>query len=94
MTVGCAYAKTNRRRDTETIISKLSDLATSNYVSHYYVAMIYASLGDKDRTFAELEKAFDERDRLCIEMKFDFFMEPVRDDPRFAALLKRLNLPE
>lgn len=94
VTVGCAYAKTNRRRDAETIISKLSDLAASNYVSHYYVAMIYASMGDKDKTFAELEKAFDDRDRLCVEMKFDFFMEPVRDDPRFAVLLKRLNLPE
>lgn len=94
MIVGAAYAKIGRRGDAEIVISKLNDLAKSEYVSHYNLAIIYASLGDKERTFAELEKAFDDHDRLCIEMKFDFFMDPVRGDPRFSEILKRLNLPE
>ncbi len=92
--VGAAYAKIGRRGDAENVISKLNDLAKSEYVSHYNLAIIYASLGDKDRTFTELEKAFDDHDRLCIETKFDFFMDPVRSDPRFREILKRLNLPE
>ena len=94
VTVGSAYAKLGRRGEAENVINKLNDLAKSEYVSHYYLAIIYASLGDKDRTFAELEKAFDDPDRFCVEMKYDFFMDPVREDPRFAGLLKRLNLPE
>jgi len=94
LTVGSAYAKLGRRGDAENVINKLNTLAKSEYVSHYYLAGIYASLGDEERTFAELEKAFDERDRFCVEMKFDFFMDPVRDDPRFAGLLKRISLPE
>ena len=94
VTVGSAYAKLGRRGDAEKVINRLNDLAKSEYVSHYYLAIIYASLGDKDRTFAELEKAFDDPDRFCVEMKYDFFMDPVRADPRFAGLLKRLNLPE
>jgi serine/threonine protein kinase/tetratricopeptide (TPR) repeat protein len=94
VTVGSAYAKLGRRGDAENVINKLNDLAKSEYVSHYYLAIIYASLGDKDRTFAELEKAFDDPDRFCVEMKFDFFMDSVRDDPRFKEMLKRLNLPE
>lgn len=94
VTVGSGYAKLGRRGDAENVINKLNDLAKSQYVSHYYLAILYASLGDKDRAIAELEKAFDERDRFCIEMKFDFFMDPVRDDPRFGEMLKRLNLPE
>jgi serine/threonine-protein kinase len=94
VTVGASYAKSGRRSDAENVISKLNDLAKSEYVSHYYLAIICASLGEKDRTIAELEKAFDTHDRFCIEMKYDFFMDPVREDPRFAGLLKRLNLPE
>ena len=93
-TVGASYAKSGRRSDAQNVISKLNDLAKSEYVSHYYLAMVWASLGEKDRTFAELEKAFDIHDRFCIEMQYDFFMDPVREDPRFAELLKRLNLPE
>ena len=92
--VGAAYARTGRRGDAENVIRKLNDLAKSEYVSHYYLAIIYASLGDRDRTFAELEKAFDDHDRLCIETKFDFLMDPVRSDPRFKEILKRLNLPQ
>jgi Tfp pilus assembly protein PilF len=94
VTVASAYAKIGRRGDAENVISKLNNLAKSEYVSHYYLAIIYASLGDKERTFAELEKAFVDSDRFCVEMKYDFFMDPVREDPRFAGLLKRLNLPE
>ena len=88
VTVGSAYAKLGRRGDAETIINTLNDLAKSEYVSHYYLAIIYASLGDKDRTFAELEKAFDDPERFCVEMKFDFFMDPVRSDPRFKDLVQ------
>src|SRR6266536_249759 len=88
--VGAAYAKMGRRGDAENVISKLNDLAKSEYVSHYNLAISYASLGDKERTFTELEKAFDDHDRLCIETKFDFFMDPVRSDPRFREILKRL----
>jgi TolB-like protein/Tfp pilus assembly protein PilF len=92
--VGFSYAKTGRRGDAEVVRSRLNVLAKSEYVSHYNMAVINASLGDKDRAFAELEKAFDDHDRSCVEMKFDFFMDSIRDDPRFAALVKRLNLPE
>ncbi|PYS70251.1 MAG: hypothetical protein DMF69_14190 [Acidobacteria bacterium] len=92
--IGFAYAKSGRRRDAEAVISKVNDIARSQYVSHYNMASIYGALGEKDKSLAELEKAFDERDRLCVESKYDFLMDPIREDPRFVALLKRLNLPE
>jgi len=92
--IGFAYVKAGRRRDAEAVISKLNDIAKSQYVSHYNMAGIYGVLGEHEKAIAELEKAFDDRDRLCVEAKYDFLMDPVREDPRFVSLLKGLNLPK
>jgi hypothetical protein len=58
------------------------------------IAAIHAALGDKDKAFAELEKAFGEHDWFLPRLKVDPFMDQLRDDPRFKEMLKRLNLPE
>ena len=64
-----------------------------NYVVNYRVAHMYAMLGDKDRAFAELEKSLAANDWDINRLKVDPFMDPLRGDARFAALLKQLNLP-
>lgn len=60
----------------------------------YHLALIYAALGEKDKAFGELEKAFEEHDYLLPRIKVEPFLDPLRDDPRFRQMLKRLNLPE
>jgi tetratricopeptide (TPR) repeat protein len=91
--VGFAYAKTGRSNDARAVIGRFNDIGKSQFVSHYYLAIIYGALGEKDKALAELEKALDDRDRGCNEMNVDLFMDPIRDEPRFRELLKRLNLP-
>jgi len=91
---GYAYAKSGRRHEAEEMIRKFKDIAKTQYVMSYRVANIYAALGDKDKAFAELEKAFAEHDWELHRLKIDPLMDPLRDDPRFKELLKRLNLPE
>ncbi|MEP7148287.1 MAG: hypothetical protein ABI857_05330, partial [Acidobacteriota bacterium] len=59
-----------------------------------YVAMIYAALGDRDKAFDELELAYAAHDWRLTFLKVELFMKPLRDDPRYAALVKRMNLPE
>ncbi|PWT88215.1 MAG: hypothetical protein C5B55_13490 [Blastocatellia bacterium] len=88
-----AYAKQGKRTEAEQQISLLRELAKTRYVRSYYLASIYATLGDKDKAFAELERSFDERDCYLGRMSVDPFMDPLRDDPRFKNLLKRMNLP-
>ncbi len=51
-------------------------------------------LGDKDAALGELEKAYQEHDWFMSRLKVDPFMDPLRDDPQFKEMLKRLNLPE
>jgi hypothetical protein len=65
----------------------LADTKTQ-YVMSYWVATIYAALGDKDKAFAELEKAFADRDWELHRLKVDPLMDPLRDDPRFKEMLK------
>jgi hypothetical protein len=72
----------------------LKDLEKSTYVVHYWLAVSYAAMGEKDAAFAEMEKSYQARDWFLPRLKVDPFMDPLRDDPRFAAMLKRLNLPE
>jgi hypothetical protein len=60
----------------------------------YWIANIYAALGDKDKALAELESSFAERDFYLHRLKVDPFWDPLRDDPRLKEMLKRLNLPE
>jgi serine/threonine-protein kinase len=63
------------------------DAATYNY------AQVYAQAGDKDRAFAALSKALEVKDAGLTGLKTDAFLDPIRGDTRYAALLKRLNFP-
>ena len=57
-------------------------------------AFIYTGLGDKDQAFQWLEKAFEERDTAWFPMiKVSPMSDPLRSDPRFQDLLRRLNFP-
>src|SRR5262249_31420807 len=93
-TAGCAYARSGRRDKAEEVINRFKEMAKTKYVISYFVTTIYAALGDKDKAFAELEKAFAERDWTLPLMKGDPLMDPLRDDPRFKDMLRHLNLPE
>jgi serine/threonine-protein kinase len=54
---------------------------------------IYAQLGDRDRAFASLEHAYEIKDAGLISTKMDPFLDPLRSDPRFSALLAKMNFP-
>jgi hypothetical protein len=57
------------------------------------IAIVYAALGDYDVAFEWLEKAFQNRYRVILWIKSIPEFDPMRNDPRFADLLRRMNLP-
>ena len=92
--VGYAYAKSGRRHEAKEVIKRFKEIAKSQYTVSYWIATIYAALDDKDKAFAELENSFAEHDFYLHRLKVDPFWDPLRQDPRFREMLKRLNLPE
>jgi TolB-like protein/predicted Ser/Thr protein kinase len=66
----------------------------TGYSSAYEIATMYADLGDKDQAFRWLNTAYQERDRLLPGLKADFSLDPLRSDPRFAELVRKVGLPQ
>jgi tetratricopeptide (TPR) repeat protein len=66
----------------------------TGYQSAYQIAQLYAELGDKDQAFMWLNTAFQERDTWLIGLKTDFALDPIRADPRFAELVRKVGLPQ
>jgi len=56
------------------------------------MALLCFALGKNDLGFQWLEKSYEEHDGWLMNMKVDFLLDDVRDDPRFAALLKKIGL--
>jgi eukaryotic-like serine/threonine-protein kinase len=66
----------------------------TGYSSAYKVAQLYADLGNKDQVFKWLNTAYQERDFNLIGLKTDFLLDPIRSDPRFAELVRKVGLPQ
>jgi hypothetical protein len=56
------------------------------------IAAIYAALGDADRAFEFLERAIDDRSQVLGWVRFNPVFDALRDDPRYAAFVRRLGL--
>jgi len=88
-----AYAMIGRRGEAERILLGLERKSKSIYVSPYTIATIYAGLGDKDKSFEFMERAFQERSlEISWHLKADLRIDNLRSDPRFQILLRRLRL--
>ncbi len=88
--LGYAYAVEGRRAEAQKVLDQLKERSNQRYVSAATRARIYAGLGEKDQTFQWLERSYEERSIGSIEV--DPIYDPLRSDPRFADLLRRMNL--
>ncbi len=89
-----AYAEMGKRAEAEKILHDLQAKMKTAYVSPYAIATIYAGLGDKERAFEYLEKAYREKAlEISWSLKSDLRIDSLRADPRFQDLLRRVGLP-
>jgi serine/threonine-protein kinase len=90
--LGQAYAMSGRRAEALAVLDKLK--RTKEYVSPGELAVLYTGLGDKEAAFESLERAYAAHDPQLQFLKVDMFLDPLRSDPRFSDLVRRVGLPQ
>ncbi len=66
----------------------------TGYYSAFWIATLYADLGDKDQSFRWLNTAYRERDAQLVNLETDFLLDHLHSDPRFAELVHKMGLPQ
>ena len=86
-----AYYALGRKKESD---ASLSELVTKYHEGGaYQIAQVYAFRKQSDEAFEWLDRAYAERDDDLTATKVDPLLKPLRSDPRYAAFLKKLNLP-
>lgn len=92
--LGFAYATVGERGEAGKILDKLKSLRERGIVPSGSIGILYGALGDSNEAFVWLEKAYQERDPQLTYLKAGRRFGPLRQDPRFRALVQRVGLPE
>ena len=92
--LGYSYAKSGRRSDAEKILKDLKAESQRKYVSGYFVSWVCIGLGKNDEAIQWLERAYQQKDYQLTWMGAEPLLDPLRSDPRFRDLLRRLGLPQ
>lgn len=93
--LGMAQAAAGREADARATLDELKGKRTDGYSPALPVAEIYTSLGDLDQAFEWFDTAVDQREPLLRQLKhFPVIYDPLKQDPRYKALLRRIGFPE
>jgi len=93
--LGIAYATVGKHSEASKILADLQELSQRGYISPAWRALLLDALGGKrEEALEALEKAYEDRDMQLSLLKADPVYDPLRSEPRFQALLRRMNFPE
>jgi len=92
--LGLVYGLAGRTADALKIRNELLELNKTRYVTPAALVNVYIGLGDKDQAFIWLEKAYQERSNYLAYLKVFPLIDPLRSDPRYADLVRRIGLPQ
>jgi len=89
--IGHVQARMGHEKEARARLDQMNDAAKRRYVAPYAFALIHLALGDKDQALDWLEKAAQERGLTYFNfIKVDPFLDPLRGDPRFEALVNKV----
>jgi TolB-like protein/DNA-binding winged helix-turn-helix (wHTH) protein/Tfp pilus assembly protein PilF len=91
-TLGHAYGLAGRRGEAVALLAELQARSRRQYVPPYVFVHIYVGLGERDEAFQWLERSYQERSNSLLWLGVDSGLEPLRGDPRFDNLLRRVGL--
>ena len=92
--LGWGLGLVGERQEGLTILRELERRRRDSYVGGSLLTWVCLGLGNHDQAISWLQKAAEEHDGLMVYLNTFFFYDPLRSDPRFQALLRRMNFPE
>jgi serine/threonine-protein kinase len=92
--LGNVRARLGQRDEARKILQQLAEDAKHRYTPALAFAMVHVGLGENDQALNWLEKAYEERFNRLAYLRREPIWDPLRSDPRFADLLRRINLPQ
>ena len=90
--LGNAYARAGQAAAARKTIAELEADVAKDGIGRYEIALVYTGLGDKQNAFKWLEEAYNAHDVGLVYLKVDPCLDPLRSDPRFDDLLRRVGL--
>jgi tetratricopeptide (TPR) repeat protein len=93
-TIAGIYGLAGRKREAEELIDELKARARHRYVSGFFFAEAYLGLGQKDQAVTWLERAYEEHDQYMVFANSYPGLDPLRSEPRFEALMRRMSFPQ
>jgi tetratricopeptide (TPR) repeat protein len=90
--LGSAYGSAGMKDEALKILERLDGLSKDRYVGPLFRAMVWTGLGEKNKALEDLEKAYLEKESVMAWLKVWPFFDSLRSEPRFRALLKKMNL--
>jgi tetratricopeptide (TPR) repeat protein len=91
--LGMAYARSGRLTEAKEVLQKIRELPLRKYDSTAEIAFLFEALGQKDQAYAWLEKILADRPTPLKSLHVLPYLDPLRSDPRFQALQRRVGLP-
>ena len=92
-TVATIYGLEGRMDEAEELIDELRETARHQYVSGFFFAEAYVGVSQKDQALTWLERAYEEHDQWMVYIASFPGLDPLRSEPRFQVLLRRMNFP-
>jgi TolB-like protein/Tfp pilus assembly protein PilF len=91
--LGYAYGRAGKQKEAQRILDFLLEKQKHQFIWPAIIAVVYIGLDDKDHAFEWLEKTYREREYWLQGLNVNPMFDPVRSDPRFQDLLRRMNFP-
>lgn len=86
------FAKSGYKGVLQSWLDGLTEISKRDYVSSYSIAQAYMRMGEREKTLDRLQKAYEEHDSGLVSVAVEPLFKPLRADPRFRDLLRRMRL--